>query len=81
MLNNTTITTSNESLLSLDKKITGDIKNLERETSRLKKGGQVSNRSTTLCNHCQKEGYHQPEACYELPKNRDKPPPGRRSVL
>ena len=53
VLNNTMFTTSNESLVVLIKKLTGDIKNLERENSYLKTGGsrQVSNRSTTLCNH------------------------------
>ena len=54
VLNNTTLTTSNESLVALVKKLTGDIKNLERENSRLKKGGQVRNRSTTLCSNCKK---------------------------
>ena len=54
VLNNTMLATSNESLVALVKTLTGDIKNLERENLRLKKGGQgrqVSNRSTTLCNH------------------------------
>ena len=63
MLNNTTLTTSNESLVALVNKLNGDIKNLERENSRLKKGGQVSARNTTLCTNCKKEGFHQPEAC------------------
>ena len=63
MLNNTTLATSNESLVALVKKFTGDIKNLEWENSRIKKVGQVSNQITTLCNNCKKEGYHQPEAC------------------
>ena len=64
MLNNTTLTTSNESLVALVKKLNGDIKNLERENSCLKKGGQVSTRNTTLCTNFKKEGFHQPEACY-----------------
>ena len=62
VLKNTTLVTSNESLVTQVKKLTGDIKNLERENSRLKRGKQVSGRSTTLCHHCKKEGYHQPEA-------------------
>ena len=81
VLNNTTLTTSNESLVTLFKKITGNVKNIEQENSRLKKGGQVSNRSTTLCNNCKKEGFHKPEACYELLKNKDKQPLGWRSAL
>ena len=38
VLNNTKIARSNESLISLVKKLTGDIKNLERDNSCLKKG-------------------------------------------
>ena len=81
VLNNITLSTSNDTLVALLKKVTGYIKNLERENLRLKKGRQVSKRSTTLCNHCKKEGYHQPEACYKLPKNKYKTPPGWRSAL
>ena len=81
VLNNTKLAASNESLVALVKKLTGDIKNLERDNSRLKKGGQVSGRSPTLCHHCKKEGYHQTDACYELAKNKDKRPPGWRSSL
>ena len=51
VLNNTTLTTSNESLVDLVKKLNGNIKNLERENLRLKKGGQVSTRNKTLCNN------------------------------
>ena len=81
VLNNTTLTTSNESLVALVNKLSGDIKNLERENSRLKKGGQVSARNTTLCTTCKKKGFHQTEACYKLPKNKDNRPPGWRSAL
>ena len=63
VLNNTKLATSNESLVSLVKKLTGYIKNLERENSCIKKDGQVSGRSTTLCHNCKKEGYHQPDTC------------------
>ena len=52
----------NESLAALVKKLSGDIKNLEREISRLNKGGQVSARNTTLCKNCKKGGFHHPEA-------------------
>ena len=56
VLNNTTLATSNESLVALVKKLTGDIKNLKRDHLHLKKGGQVSGLSTTLFRHCKKEG-------------------------
>ena len=75
MLNNTTLSTSNESLVALVKKLSGDIKNLEQEISRLKKGRQVSSRNTTLCTNCKKEGFHHPEAFYELLNNKYKRPP------
>ena len=81
VLNNTTLTTSNESLVSLVKKLTGDIKNLERENLCLKKGGKVSIRNTAICKNCKKGGFHQPEACYELLVNKGKRPPGWIIVL
>ena len=81
MLNNTTLATINESLVDLVKNLSNDIKNLEREIYRMKKGGQVSARNTTLCAHCKKEGFHQPQDCFELIKNKDKRPPGWRSAL
>ena len=76
VLNNTTLVTSNDNLVALDKKLTRDIKTPNRDNSRLKKGEQVSGRSTTLCHHCKKDGYHQPEACYKLAKKKNKHPPG-----
>ena len=81
VLNNTTLATSNESLVALVNKLSGDIKNLEREISRLNKGGQVSARNTTLCKNYKKEGFHQPEACFDMLKNKDKRPPVWRSSL
>ena len=54
VLNNTPLTTSNESLVALVKKLNGHIKNLESEIFRLKKGGQVSARNTTLCKNLKK---------------------------
>ena len=62
MLNNTILTTRNESLAALVKKLSRDIKNLESENSRLKKAGKVSARNTTFCTDCKKEGFHQTEA-------------------
>ena len=81
MLNITKLAASNKSLVALVTKLTGDIKNLERDNLCLKKGGQVSGRSPTLYHHCKKEGYHQPDAYYELDKNKYKRPPGWRSSL
>ena len=81
VLNNTPLTTSNESLVALVNKLNGNIKNLERENSRLKKGRKLSSRNTTLCTNFKKEVFHQPEACYELLKNKDKRLPGWRSAL
>ena len=81
VLNNTTLSTSNESLVALVKKLSNDIKNPEWKISRLKKGGQVSARNTTLCANCKKEGFHQPQDCYELIKNKETRPPGWRRAL
>ena len=81
VLNNTKLAASNERLVALVKKLTGDIKNLELDNSQLKKGGQVSGQNTTLFHHSKKEGYHHPDAYYELAKNKDKLPPGWRSSL
>ena len=66
VLNNTTLSTSNESLVALVKKLSNVIKNLEREIYRMKKGGQVSARNTTLCTHCKKEWFHKSQDCFEL---------------
>ena len=76
MLINTTLKTSNESFVALIKRLNGDMKNPERENLRLKKGGQVRTRNTILCNNFKKEGFHQPAACYDLLKNKDKRPLG-----
>ena len=78
--NNTKLAATNKNLVAIIKKLTNDIKNLKRETSRLKKGGQ-SKWDPTLCHHFKKEGYHAPEACYELVKNKDRRPTGWRSSL
>ena len=66
----------------LVKKQHNEIKNLEQEISRIKKPGQASaSNPPTLCINCKKKGYHQPQDCYELAKNKDKRPPGWRSAL
>ena len=54
VLNSNTLSTSNESLVALVKNLSNNIKNLEREISHMKKGGQVSARNITLCTHCKK---------------------------
>ena len=76
MLNSTTLATSNESLVDLLKKESKNIKKLEREISRMKKGGQASTRNTTLRANCKTEGFHLPQDCLDLTKNKDKRPPG-----
>ena len=75
VLNNTTLTTNNKSLLALIKTLSNNIKNLEREISRMKKGGQASASNTTICANCKKEVFFQPQDCFELIKNKDKRPP------
>ena len=52
--NNTKLAANSESLVAIVTKLTGDINNLERDNSRLKKGGQVSGRGPTICHHCKK---------------------------
>ena len=81
VLNNTTLTNSNESLVALVNKQANDLKNLERELARLEKPQVSARNPPTLCANCKKEGYHQPQDCYELAKNKDKRPPGWRSAL
>ena len=82
VLNNTTLATSNKILVALVKKQQNEIKNLERERSNYKKPSQASARNPpTLCANCKKEGYHHPQDCYELAKNKDKRPPGWRRAL
>ena len=80
-LYNTTLAPSNDSLAALVKK-KNEIKNLEREIYRIKKGSQaIARNPPTLCANCEKEGYHHPQDCYELTKNKEKRPPGWRSAL
>ena len=78
--NNTKLAANNENLVAMVKKLTSDTKNLKRDKSCLKKGGK-SSRGPTACHHCKKDRYHAPYACYELVKNKDKRPPGWRSLL
>ena len=59
--NNTKLASNNESLIAMVKKLTGDIKNLERDNARLKKCGQ-SSWGPTLCHHFKRECYHAPDS-------------------
>ena len=79
--NNTKLASTNKNLVAIVKKLTNDINNLERETSRLKKTGGQGKRDLTLCPYFKKEGYHAAEACFELVKNKDKRPTGWKSSL
>ena len=60
VLNNTTLTNRNESLVALVKKQANDLKNLERELTRIKKPQVSAQNPPTLCANCKKEGCHQP---------------------
>ena len=60
--NSTKLAAANENLVAIVKKLTNNIKYIERETSCLKKGGQ-SKQDLTLCHHFKKEGYHALEEC------------------
>ena len=75
VLNNTILTTSNESLVALVNKITGDIKNLERENSRLKKGVEVSTRSKTLLQQLQEIGLSPTRSMLRAAKKLGQAPP------
>ena len=78
---NAKLAATNEELVAILKKVSNNIKNIERETSRLKKTGGQGKRDPTLCPHCKKEGYHAAESCFELVKNKYKHPPGWKSSL
>ena len=81
MLNNTTLTNSNKSLVALVKKQANDMKNLEQELAHFKKPQVSARNPLTLCANCKKEGYHQPQDCHKIAKNKDKRPPGWSSAL
>ena len=74
VVNNTKLAATNENLVAMVKKLTGGIKNLERDNARLKKGGK-SSQGPTLWHHCKKGVYHVPDACYELAKKQIQAPP------
>ena len=72
-------------LFSFVKKLTKENKDLQREINLLKQwdGSRATQgkMDPTMCPHCNKEGYHEPDACFELAKNKDKRPPGWKSGL
>ena len=78
--NNSKLAATNEDLVAMVKKWFNEIKNLEIENSCPKKTGGIGasqvRRDPTLCPHCKKEGYHAPDAYFELAKKKDKRPPG-----
>ena len=69
--------------MAIVKIFSNDINNIKRETSCLKKtigsGESQGEREPNLCPYCKKEGYHEPDACFEIAKNKDKRPPGWKS--
>ena len=78
--NNAKIAATNKELVAIVKNLSNKNKDLQRKTYRLKKkGGSEATqrkRDPTLCPHWKKEGYHEPDACFEIAKNKDKRPPG-----
>ena len=78
--NNSKLAATNKDLVELVKKISNEIKNIEREPYRLKKTGgsgeSQGKRDLTLCPHCKKEGYHATNECFDIAKKKDKRPPG-----
>ena len=67
--------------MALVKKQSNKIKNLEREISCIEKRVPAGARDATLCANFKKEGYHQPQDCYKMEKNKDMRPTGWRSTL
>ena len=66
--NNAKLAATNENLVLIAKKTTNKIKNIERETSHLKKTGRQGKQDPTLFPHFKKEGYHAAKACFGLVK-------------
>ena len=83
--NNVKLATTNEGLVAIVKQFSNKIKNLDWDTYRLKKTGgnraSQGKRDLTLCPQCKKGGYHSPDACFELAKNKYKRSPGCKSCL
>ena len=85
MANNAKLATTNEDVVAIVFFFPNKIKNIERETYRLKKTGAIGasqgKRNRTLFPHCKNEGYHAPDACFEITKNKENRPPGWKSWL
>ena len=83
--NNAKLATTNEDVVAIVFFFPNKIKNIERETYRLKKTGAIGasqgKRNRTLFPHCKNEGYHAPDACFEITKNKENRPPGWKSWL
>ena len=77
--NKAKLAATNEDLVTIIIKLSNENKDIQRETYRLKKtgcsGATQGKRYPTLCPNCKKEGYHVPDACFGLAKNKDKRPP------
>ena len=73
MANNAKLAATNEELVAIVKKMSNKNKDFQQETYPLKKtggrGATKGKRDPTLCSHCKKEGYHAPDACFELENN------------
>ena len=83
--NNSKLAAINEELVVIVQKNSNENKDLQRETYHLKKTdasrATQGKRGPTLYPNYKKEGYHVPDACFELEKNKDKRPPGWKSWL
>ena len=80
MANNAKLAATNEELAAIVKKLSNKNKDFQRETYRVKEkggsGAKQGKRDPTFFPHCKKEGYHEPNVCFEQAKNKDKRPPG-----
>ena len=80
MANNAKFSATNKELVAVVKKLSNKNKDIQRETFRLKKkgggGATQGKRDPTLLPHFKNEGYYEPDAFFELVKNKDKRPPG-----
>ena len=82
---NAKLASTNEELVAVVKKLINNNKDIQRESNRLKKRGgrgeTKENSDPTMCPHCKKEAYHEPDAFFSLEKNKDRRPPGWKSGL
>ena len=82
---NSKLAATNEELLAVVNFLTNNNKDLQLETNCLKKRGgsgeKDGKRDTTLLPHFKREGYHEPDACFEMANNKNKRPLGWESWL